>query len=318
MSYEFSYFRKEDIESVVELWKALFKDYALSAESLNKYTFLHPDFDPAGCFVAKKNDEVVGFILATVMRILKTDRGELAGFIPVIMVHPEHQKRGLGRALLKKGEDYLRVQGKRKIRIGYPTYLRSTILSLMGVDTKWKEAFWFFRHYGYEIIGIIDSAKAPLKDFQIPDYVLEREEKGAEENIRVGVLTEEDESKFLDFLRTSFPGGWYRQFAYRLPKKQVVLNNVLVLKQAEQIIGFVGPFDIPESGVAALGIGIGLTEEFQGKGLGNIILFRSLEMIKTRGGRECYIFGMGPKRYYEKAGFKLAELWILLEKKLET
>lgn len=131
-------------------------------------------------------------------------------------------------------------------------------------------------------------------------------------------MTEEDESKFLDFLRENFPGSWHRQFANRIPRKQVVLNNVLVLKQAEQIIGFAGPFDIPESGVAALGIGIGLKEEFRGKGLGNIILFRSLDMIKTKGGRECYIFGVGPKRYYEKAGFKLAELWILMEKKLGT
>ena len=52
MSYEIGHFREEDIEPVVELWNMLFKDYALSAESLKKWTFLCPDFDPAGCFVA--------------------------------------------------------------------------------------------------------------------------------------------------------------------------------------------------------------------------------------------------------------------------
>lgn len=319
MSYEIDHFREEDIELVVELWKALFQDYALSAESLKKWTSLHADFDWAGGFVARKNDKVVGFILATVMPIPEAELDEFTGYIPVIMVHPEHRKRGIGRALLKKGEDYLRAQGKRKIRVGYPTYLRSTILSLMGVDTKWKEAFWFFRHYGFDVVGVMDSAKTLLEDFEIPDYILERERKAAEQKIKVGVLTEGDEGKFLDFLRETFPGPWHQQFANRIPKKQVILDNVLVLKdKLEQIIGFVGPFDIPESGVAALGIGIGLKEEFRGKGLGNIILFRSLGMIKIKGGRECYIFGVGPKRYYEKAGFQLAELWILMEKKLES
>ena len=51
--------------------------------------------------------------------------------------------------------------------------------------------------------------------------------------------------------------------------------------------------------------------------LGNVILFRSLEMIRNKGGKECYVFGVGPKRYYEKAGFKMDELWIRMKKNLE-
>ena len=152
MNYAIDQFRYQDTESVVRLWNMLFKNYSLTMESLRKYTLGNPDFDPAGCFVARQNAKVIAFALATVMRIPETGTGELPGCIPVIMVQPDHQKKGIGSALLKKAETYLAAQGKRKIIAGYPTYIRSTVLSLMGVDTQWKEAFWFFKHYIFSIL----------------------------------------------------------------------------------------------------------------------------------------------------------------------
>jgi len=316
MNYKIDQFIEEDIEQVVTLWRLVFKDQPLSVEALRKHTVLNPEFDPAGCFVAREKDTVVGFILATTMRIPEVREGEFPGNIPVIMVAPKHRNRGIGRELLNRGENYLKSQGKTKVQAGYLAYIRGTILSILGVNTKWKEAFWFFNHYGFRTTGIMDSAKVALDTFKVPDYVIERERTAAEQNIRADVLKREDESVFLDFLKGTFPENWYPQFARRIHRQELIFENVLVLRQDKAIIGFVGPVDISEGGIAALGIGIGLKKEFRGKGLGNIILFRSLEMIKNKGGKECYIFGVGPKRYYEKAGFRLADLWIMMEKEL--
>jgi len=314
-NYEIDQFGQEDIEPVTNLWKILFKNHILSAKSLWQYTLLRSDFDPAGSFVARQNGQLIGVIMATVMRIPETGSGELPGCIPVIMVRPEHQKKGIGRALLEKGEGYLRARGKERARAGYPTYIRGTILSLMGVDAQWKESFWFFRHHDYKLVEIMDSAKVDLEGFQVPERILEIERRARRQGIEVGVLTEQKQGEFLGFLKEAF-SGWHREFAERIRQRQVVLDNVLVLTQAGQIVGFAGPFDIPESRAAALGIGIGLKEQLRGRGLGNIILFRSLAMIRDKAGRECYIFGVGPKRYYEHAGFKMAELWIIMEKDL--
>jgi hypothetical protein len=40
-------------------------------------------------------------------------------------------------------------------------------------------------------------------------------------------------------------------------------------------------------------------------------------MLKDRGARECLIWGVGPRRYYEQAGFRMSELWLLMEKPLQ-
>lgn len=39
-------------------------------------------------------------------------------------------------------------------------------------------------------------------------------------------------------------------------------------------------------------------------------------MLKDRGARECLIWGVGPRRYYEQAGFRMSELWLMMEKNL--
>ena len=237
---------------------------------------------------------------------------------PVRRIPPRAPRQaGIGSALLHQAETYLKARGYRKIVAGYPTYVRSTALSLIGIDARWKQSLWFFRHFGFQVTGILDSAKVSLEGFQIPPRVLEAEAQAAREDITAGVLTADETGALLHFLDDTFPGAWHRQFAKRIPQRQVIFDNVVVLRQAGKIVGFVGPFDIPESGVASLGAGIGLKPQLRGRGLGNVILFRALQRIRDAGARECYIFGVGPKRYYDNAGFRMAELWILLDKPLD-
>ena len=316
MNFTIAELRQQDIASVAKLWEMLFRNYPVSIESIKKYTFDNTDFDPAGCFTARVNDQVVGFVFATIMQIPETYGSEFPGCIPVIMVHREYQNKGIGKRLLEMAITYLRAKNITKIVPGYPTYIRSSILSFIGVNSQWEQALWFLRHNGFNVTGEVDSAKVSLENFTIPKYIIENEKKAAEQEIKTTTLAKQEQNGFLDFLKTAFEPSWHQEFARRLAKNEIILDNVLILKKAKEIIGFAGAFDIPESGIAALGIGIGLRKDFRGKGLGDIILFNSLELIKNKGGRECYIFGIGPKHFYENAGFKMVELWILMEKTL--
>lgn len=67
--------------------------------------------DPRGSFIAYDGDRPVGFI-ATDPR---WDHG--VGAIHELVVDPEHQGRGLGRALLRRGMAYLRAQGCRQCEL---------------------------------------------------------------------------------------------------------------------------------------------------------------------------------------------------------
>ena len=79
-------------------------------------------------------------------------------------------------------------------------------------------------------------------------------------------------------------------------------ENVTVLRQAERVLGFVGPADYSPSGEAHMGVDIGVHGSVRGKGLGNVILYTFLQMLKDHGARECMIYGVGPRRYYSNAG----------------
>lgn len=314
-SYVIEPFARQDIEPVAQLWRTVFPDCPLSIERVKGHTFGNPQFDPAGGFVARIDNHVLGFGLATTMCIPEIAQPEdSVGFIPLVMVLSECRNQGIGKALLQEAELYLSSLDKTRFVLGYPTYVRGSVLSLLGVRAQCKEAFWFFRHFGYKVTSILDSAVVSLAGYQVPECTREREKKAAEERISVGALKTSQEQGLLTFLKQSYPGSWYSQYARRAAGNQLVHCHTLIVRKAREIIGFAGPFDIPATGQGTLGIGIGLKEEFRGKGLGNILLCRALEAMKNNGAKECHIYGVGPKRFYDKVGFRLHDLWIMLAK----
>lgn len=67
----------------------------------------------AESFVAATADnDVVGFL------VLMQDQDESLGVIEMIAVHPEHQRRGHGRALMEFATQRLREQGLKLINVG--------------------------------------------------------------------------------------------------------------------------------------------------------------------------------------------------------
>jgi predicted N-acetyltransferase YhbS len=314
--WETNQFELADVEAVVALWQRVFPDYYLSVATLRKFTFDHPNFDPNGAWVARDDGQIVGFGLATDMEITEGPLSQMPGTIPMIFVDPAHRMQGIGRDLLKKAESYLRDRGKDEIHIGYPTYVQGTILSFPGVCADWMDAHWFFQHFGYGVRGTMDSARCPLDSFTIPPKVQLQIENAAAEGMVAGPGRAEDEPDLMAFLKEWFKGVWYEHLVRRAERGVLVHENVTVFRQAECVLGFVGPVDYSPSGEAHMGVGIGIAGNLQGKGLGNVILYTFLQMLKDRGARECMIYGVGPRRYYAHAGFRMSELWLMMDKPL--
>lgn len=66
--------------------------------------------EPNGCFVAETNDTVVGTCTTV-------SYGELFGWIGMVLVHPDQRRRGLGRALLEAGIEYLEGLGLHAVKL---------------------------------------------------------------------------------------------------------------------------------------------------------------------------------------------------------
>jgi predicted N-acetyltransferase YhbS len=76
--------------------------------------------EPRGCFVAVQNGGVVGTVTTTTY-------GQALAWIGMMLVHPEHQRRGIGRRLMRQALEYLQGHGVKCVKLdatpaGRPLY----------------------------------------------------------------------------------------------------------------------------------------------------------------------------------------------------
>ncbi len=113
VGYTIRSFQPEDAEQLVAVNAAAFAHHPeqgrLSLEDFLTMTD-QPWFDPAGCLVALYDGRLVGFHWT---KRHDTQLGE----VYVIAVHPDHEGRGLGRALLSAGLAYLEEIGCTRVQL---------------------------------------------------------------------------------------------------------------------------------------------------------------------------------------------------------
>ncbi|AMV21858.1 GNAT family N-acetyltransferase [Planctomyces sp. SH-PL14] len=116
-------FRNGDVPDLVRLWNE--SDLGRGAAHLNSVevlesaTFNRSYFDHRGCLMALDEGKLVGFGLAG--PAISPDRSSLdlqRGVICFVVVHPSARRRGIGRALVHRLEQYLRTRGVQTIYAG--------------------------------------------------------------------------------------------------------------------------------------------------------------------------------------------------------
>jgi predicted N-acetyltransferase YhbS len=78
--------------------------------------------EPRGCFVAVQEGGMVGTVTTTTY-------GQTLAWIGMMLVHPEHQRRGIGTRLMRQALEYLQEEGVKCIKLdatpaGRPVYER--------------------------------------------------------------------------------------------------------------------------------------------------------------------------------------------------
>jgi ribosomal protein S18 acetylase RimI-like enzyme len=105
------------------LWNAAFTGRGAarldSAGLLEQQVFAKPYFDREGLIVAEDNGVVVGFAHAGFGPADgQTAVNRADGVLCVLGVAPTHRRRGIGRELLHRAEEYLRIRGSTTIQAG--------------------------------------------------------------------------------------------------------------------------------------------------------------------------------------------------------
>jgi ribosomal protein S18 acetylase RimI-like enzyme len=118
--------RHEEAQAVLDLWAEERSEHARTADRLADVERLIAD-SPATLLVAERHGEIVGALIAA--------WDGWRGNIYRLAVGDEHRRQGIGIALTRAGEEYLRGCGVRRVT------------ALVAVEDEAAGAFWEFAGY---------------------------------------------------------------------------------------------------------------------------------------------------------------------------
>ncbi|MHB8732709.1 MAG: GNAT family N-acetyltransferase [bacterium] len=300
------------IGEVVAVWNAVAgREFPLRDALFRQNTVLDPHFDPAGASLAcdGATGRVIGFGLAKVAREplgadgLRPDRGWLS----LVAVHPSRRRRGIGMALVRAGEAFLRARERPAAVLGAdPGHFFPGVPDGTG-------AAGFFEAAGYTLRGEAYDLHRSLDGYGGGETVTAA--RAANPDVEVRPLAPGEEPVLLEFLDATFPGRW-RYTVARFLRLGGPIGDVMGAVRDGAIRGFAMLFH-PESrwigpsvawagdgGPAAGGLGpMGLAPDLRGRGLGLVLLDRAMVHLASLGVREMVIDWTILLDFYGRVGF---------------
>jgi GNAT superfamily N-acetyltransferase len=299
------------IGEVVAVWNAAAGSaFPLREALFRQNTVLDPQFDAAGAPLATdmSTGRTVGCCVAKVAREPIGADGLLPdrGWISLIAVHPDYQRRGIGAALLRAGEAFLRAQRRPAAELGTdPAHFFPGVPDDTGAAA-------FFEACGYTLRGEAYDLHRSLRDYRTPRTVTAALAENSDVEVRP--LAAGEESALDRFFEATFPGRW-RYTMGRFLAAGGAIGDVMGVVQGGAVRGFamlfhprsrwIGPsIAWRENEAATGGLGpMGLSEELRGRGLGRVLLDRAMVHLASLGVQEMVIDWTILLDFYGQLGF---------------
>ncbi len=306
------------VPELVDLWNtAAGKWFPLRERLFRQNAIDDPHFDPAGCIVAigVDSDRAVGFCLAKVARVplgadgLRADRG----WISMLAVLPDRQRSGIGTALLRAAEAFLRDRGRRRFVLGTgPAHFFPGVPDLLGTAPFFQSCEYVLRGHAYDLWR-------PLDGYRTPAAVAET--VAAHPDLEIRALRPGEEAALLAFLDATFPGAWRYTAAHFLDGGGPI-GDFMALVGGGAVLGFahvfppdahwIGPsiaWAAPAGaeGPASKRVGglgpMGISPALRGRGLGLALLDRAMVHLAAAGAAEMFVDWTVLLDFYGKLGF---------------
>lgn len=296
-------FTTADLDALYALWgAALGASWPLSPRYLARMTSGYPRYREGSHLVAERDGQVVGFVAT------QTDAAGHQAGIPLLMVSPQHQRRGIGRRLHDAAVECLRQRGVAAIHLahgGGDYFWPGVPLNLPGAVEFFRSCGWDFLYTNYDLTR-------DLSDYQAPPGVLER---AAGRGVVIRPSTAEQAAAVVDFERRVFP-SWAEY--YQITAEAGRPADILAAWDGTAVIGslLLGKGDVAGLGAEAvwhqiLGadmgtIGaVGVAKTRQGQGIGLALVAVASDILKARGVRQCHIGWTSLLDFYGKLGYTM-------------
>ena len=226
--------------------------------------------------------------------IVAVDQG---GSIPLLVVDPAHQRRGVGTRLLEAGMGRLGQLGATTVALGSG----GNDYIWPGVPDDLPGAVEFFRARGWGFDHTVIDLVADLRRYEAPAGVGERAGRAG---ITIEVMAGPERAEVMAFEAATFPDwvGWFE----RLDSSALVARD-----RAGAVAGtllFRGPLGAtiyePLLGPDAGTIGcVGVAAPARGAGVGSAMVARASELLRDAGTRACHIGWTRRERFYTRVGY---------------
>jgi len=308
-------FETSDVTHVVSIWNvACGADLAITSRFVEYNTRPTAGAIQAGR-VAMKDDQPVGFVLASALPASPGVSSPQVGWIDAMAVLPEFQHRGIGGDFLAWAEEWLNQQGCTRARLGGS--LRPFTPGL-PVELH-TESFFDKRGYkGREWRSLEWDVARDLETYTPQSYRVDAKLQPAQPS---------DGDAMLTFLRREFPGRWRFEFEEFLRENGRISDYVLLWSE-RGVDGFARlTFEDSERPIERFYLHryphpwgqlgpIGVSADTRGKGYGGALLNAGLRYLQERGVRGCVIDWTGLVDFYGKFGFKPYRQYAMLIKQL--
>ena len=303
--------------AAASLWtRACGPAFALTARGVAYNTHPCLGAEQAGQF-AFVDEQRVGFILVSTLRDSPRVSPPEQGWIDALVVAPEQQRRGIGRALLAWGENWLRDRGCTTARLG-----GSLRPFAPGLPNELGSA-GFYHARGY----VVRSENAEVCDLgrDLRDYVSPVFIRNLDVTIRPLLAHEVDALR--DFYLREFAGRWRYEFEQQL-RDDARLSDYMILSSERGIDAcclmtledslrplerfYPSPLPRPWGQVGTIGV----SADRRALGYGSALLDASLHHLRRRGVRGCIIDWTHLVGYYERFGFVPHRWYVMLYKEI--
>lgn len=256
--------------TLYEIFSACLPEIPTGEEAFYKLA----ELDRARVFMHEENGETVGF--AAVRN----------GNVELLCVHPAWQRRGIGTALLRQAEEYLKNGGAKEILIGgFHSHL------LIGAPESERG---FFEKRGYEVVGGCEEMTGDLNALAASEAV------PAPENAVFGWYHGDTET--LQQAVAAVDESWVQYFTGP--------DHVYCAAVDGQIASFcfadADRTCILSTGKNTVGIPgcVGTVPAFRRRGIGLKMVAKACEELKKAGCDTAYIHYTGVAPWYARIGFK--------------
>lgn len=319
MTITYRTYQPGDEVQLVRVWNECLLEDPTTSERFRNLILLDANFDPEGLRIAADGDRVVGCVFA-VRRLMPMHGTELEpnnGWITFFFTDPAYRRQGIASQLLQEAVAFLHSQGRRNIF--FSSYAPNYIVP--GIDEKnYPDGYRLLQKHGFQRLYSPIAMDYSLVGYRVPEDVIALKQARLAEGYTFETAQDRDLVELIRFATDVFNPDWGRAIREGVPRN-LPLSAILIARDGEgKLVGFClhGAYE----GVKERFGPFGVDPSQQGKGLGKILLYDCLTLMRAQGLHGAWFLWTGettPAGYlYKKVGFHISRSFHVMALKSEA